>query len=161
MDPIIEPSVRLMGLNASLFEQAAAGLTDDQLWAMPGEGSNPMLWILAHATGTRDTLLGALTGQKVARPWFASFGRGSARPVRQNSPSVAEVKEAMSEVTAKLNAAFAAQTSGSLERPAPFQVPASDGTMRGLIAFLSCHETYHVGQAGYLRRWLGYPGIFG
>jgi len=31
-----------------------------------------------------------------------------------------------------------------------------DGKISGRIAFLSLHESYHVGQMAYLRKWLGF-----
>jgi len=67
----------------------------------------------------------------------------------------------MNEVSARMTAALAAQNAEMLERPSPVQLPAADGTLRGFIAFLSFHETYHVGQAAYLRKWLGFPGMVG
>jgi uncharacterized damage-inducible protein DinB len=161
MDPVIEPSVRLMTLNASLLEQAVAGLSDDQLWASPGEHSNPIIWILGHVTVSRAALVGAVTGVPLKLPWFGGFRRGAARADRAQSPPISEIQRGMQEVSAKLTQALQAATSESLSRACAFDVPASDGTMRGLIAFVSFHESYHVGQAGYVRKWLGFPGMVG
>jgi hypothetical protein len=36
-----------------------------------------------------------------------------------------------------------------------------DKTQRGAIVFLNYHETYHVGQMAYLRKWLGYSQLVG
>jgi hypothetical protein len=33
--------------------------------------------------------------------------------------------------------------------------PSFDGKVSGLVAFLAFHETYHVGQVSYLKKWLG------
>jgi hypothetical protein len=30
-----------------------------------------------------------------------------------------------------------------------------------MVGFLAFHEAYHVGQAAYLRRWLGHDGPVG
>jgi len=39
--------------------------------------------------------------------------------------------------------------------------PSADGKVSGIVNFLAYHETYHVGQASYLRGWLGHPGVMG
>jgi uncharacterized damage-inducible protein DinB len=51
---------------------------------------------------------------------------------------------------------------GTLSAPPPEKAPPStDGTLGGVISFLAYHETYHVGQAAYLSRWLGHAQIMG
>ena len=39
--------------------------------------------------------------------------------------------------------------------------PSADGKISGVINFLAIHETYHVGQASYLRGWMGHKGLMG
>jgi len=36
-----------------------------------------------------------------------------------------------------------------------------DGTVGGSLALLCFHETFHVGQMSYLRKWLGYGQAVG
>ena len=33
--------------------------------------------------------------------------------------------------------------------------------LRSRFGFMAFHETYHVGQTSYLRRWLGHEGVAG
>jgi uncharacterized damage-inducible protein DinB len=44
---------------------------------------------------------------------------------------------------------------------APSPSPSFDGTVGGMVSFLAMHETYHVGQAVYLRRLLGHGRVVG
>jgi len=48
-----------------------------------------------------------------------------------------------------------------LSAPPPGKLPSFDGKISGSVAFLAFHETYHVGQAAYLRTWLGHEGVAG
>jgi hypothetical protein len=48
-----------------------------------------------------------------------------------------------------------------LAKAAPNAGFSFDGKIGGLIAFLAFHETYHVGQLSYLRKWLGYGQLVG
>ncbi len=41
--------------------------------------------------------------------------------------------------------------------PPRFRAPSTDGT----LFLFSFHEAYHVGQLGYLRRWLGHSPLLG
>jgi hypothetical protein len=48
-----------------------------------------------------------------------------------------------------------------LAQPAMQGPPSADGKVSGIVNFLAIHETYHVGQASYLRSWFGHKGIMG
>lgn len=48
-----------------------------------------------------------------------------------------------------------------LQRPSPEGVPRSNGRISGALAASVFHEAYHVGQLGYLMRWLGHPPLLG
>jgi hypothetical protein len=46
-----------------------------------------------------------------------------------------------------------------LVAPSPRSLPIPDKTIRGAINFAAFHESYHVGQMAYIRKWLGFPGL--
>jgi uncharacterized damage-inducible protein DinB len=48
-----------------------------------------------------------------------------------------------------------------LERPSPEGVPTLNGRRSGVLAAAVFHEAYHVGQLGYLMRWLGHGPLLG
>ena len=48
-----------------------------------------------------------------------------------------------------------------MSAPAPRDFPVPDKTIRGAINFLAYHEAYHLGQMGYLRKWLGKDSLRG
>ncbi len=50
-------------------------------------------------------------------------------------------------------------TPAQLDAPAPGSFPGGDPSVLGALAFLSLHESYHLGQLGYLRRLLGREGV--
>ena len=39
--------------------------------------------------------------------------------------------------------------------------PSTDGKVSGIVNFMAIHETYHLGQASYLRSWMGHKGLMG
>ena len=58
--------------------------------------------------------------------------------------------------------AFAALTPERLGGPPPpgARLPGADN-LAGYLAFLAFHESYHIGQLGWVRRRLGHAGIAG
>jgi uncharacterized damage-inducible protein DinB len=46
-------------------------------------------------------------------------------------------------------------TEEDLLAPPVARVPSTDATLRRAIGYFSLHEAYHVGQMGYVRKWLG------
>jgi uncharacterized damage-inducible protein DinB len=69
---------------------------------------------------------------------------------------VAEIKRAWDEVSEKLSSILGSAPVDHLAEPALSTPPSFDGKVSGNIAFLAFHETYHVGQVSYLRKWLGH-----
>ena len=68
---------------------------------------------------------------------------------------------AWSEVGGVLKGALESATDETLSQPAAQGPPRADGKVSGIVNFLAFHETYHVGQAAYLRCWLGHKGVMG
>ncbi len=48
-----------------------------------------------------------------------------------------------------------------LAQPATQGPPSLDGKVSGIVSFMAIHETYHLGQASYLRSWMGHKGLMG
>ena len=48
-----------------------------------------------------------------------------------------------------------------LSKPATEGPPSLDGKVSGIVSFMAIHETYHLGQASYLRSWMGHKGVMG
>jgi hypothetical protein len=87
------------------------------------------------------------------------YDRGSNCVDSPECPGPMEVLRGWNETCVRLNAALEAATDESLD--AAQGPPSKDGKVSGFVNFLAFHETYHVGQAAYLRCWLGHPGVMG
>lgn len=146
--------------NAALFEKSIEGLTPEEWQKCPGDSSNPMIWIAGHIVWARSRALDFL-GTKWSRPWLAQLGRGEKIADPAQCPSPEEVLLAWQDVKAALNAAMEGASEETLSAPSPPGPPTFDGKLSGLLSFLAIHESYHVGQAAYVRRWLGHGQIAG
>jgi uncharacterized damage-inducible protein DinB len=146
--------------NTDLMKKATEGINTDHWFLKPGEDSNHLMWVAGHLVGSRGSVLKAL-GCEWKTPWSSLFSRGAKQTTREQYPSVEEIRKAWSDVSDQLAAALASAPAEVLERPAPKGTPSFDGKVGGLVAFLAFHETYHVGQVSYLKKWLGYGQTVG
>lgn len=161
MDPIVASHAQLLPVNTELVKRAVGGLSPDELRARPGEGSNPMLWIVGHMAATRYVLL-TWFGASVAGPaWAPQFARGSAVDITGAYPAIEELLAALESSGALLRETAATMTPEQWAAPSPRTFPIADPSLKGTFAFMVFHEAYHVGQLAYLRKWLGHSALVG
>ena len=146
--------------NESLFDKATEGIREDQWLATPGDASNHLTWIAGHIVIHRAKIP-RLLGQEWSAPWEYLFSRGSKLVAAEVYPRPTEIRRAWSEVSQILLASLSAASPEILAKPGPKGTPTLDGTVGGTIGLLCLHETYHVGQLGYLRKLLGYGQTIG
>lgn len=146
--------------NAGVFNKVVEGIAPESWFVRPGSKSNHLLWVAGHAVWSRKMVLQML-GIGCSRPWEKLFARGASPADAEQYPKPAEILAAWAEVSGKLDTALDEVSAETLSQPAPPQSPSFDGRMSGTIAFFSAHESYHIGQMGYLRKWLGYSQALG
>jgi len=160
MDSQITSSVHQFGLGTGLAQKALDGLTPEELHRRAGPGVNPTLGLMIHLAHVRCSLLNVL-GVARELPWDGKFGRGGAMNDPSQYPELDEVWSVWHDATSRLDKRFEELTDEELSAPSPRDFPVPDKTIRGAINFLAYHEAYHLGQMGYLRKWLGKDSLRG
>jgi uncharacterized damage-inducible protein DinB len=140
--------------NEEFYQRTIKDVPDDQWLTQPADGSNHLLWIVGHMLVARANVP-KLMGEQWSAPWEKLFVRGAKRVSADQYPSPAEMRKAWDELSDKMTKAFATAKPEALASPAKEGAPTLDGTVAGTVGFLCLHETYHVGQLGYLHKWLG------
>lgn len=146
--------------NAQILAKSYDGLTGEEWMRRPNDSTNSFLWIMGHIVWARSRTIACL-GSSWTRPWLPLFARGATPAEPAQYPSPEEVVLAWKEVSESLDVAMENVTEEALAAPAPPKSPSLDGNISGMVDFLSFHETYHVGQTAYLRRWLGHGRVTG
>lgn len=146
--------------NSSLFEKATRGIPDGQWLTQPGTDSNHLLFIAGQVVVHR-AFVPKYLGVEWSAPWASLFARGSKRVAPEQYPSVAEIQRAWKEVSEKLAAALPNATAEMLSQQVLKERPSLDGTVGAAIGLLCFHESYHLGQMSYLRKWLGFGQAVG
>lgn len=160
MDPALAAVAPLFHANDQLFHRALEGVKPEDLLRSPQDGSNPLIWIAGHLLTSRVSLT-RLAGERIENPWSNTFARGATVDANVTYPEISDIVSLWDTTTKCLMERLAELDDATLSEQASFPVPTGDKTKRGAIVFLNFHETYHVGQMAYLRKWLGYSQLVG
>ena len=141
--------------NTNIVNKSISEFSPEHWFLRPGEDSNHLMWVVGHLVWSRGNVLKSLN-----EPWNipspSLFERGAGLATQDEYPTIAEIRQAWDEVSSKLSGKLVEVSAEKLSQPAPKGPPSFDGKISGLVAFLAFHETYHVGQISYLKKWLGY-----
>ena len=146
--------------NSDFLVKMVSDLSPEEWLRRPGENQNHIAWIVGHVVWTRKHLLNRL-GTEWSQPWLDSFARGAKCADDAAYPSSDALLDAWREVSGVLAHALDNASEEALSKPASKGPPSLDGKESGIVSFLAVHETYHIGQASYLRSWLGHKGLMG
>jgi uncharacterized damage-inducible protein DinB len=144
----------MLDRNAQLFEKVTTAVPTELWLSRPGDSSNHLTWITGHVVVHRARI-SKLLGSTWSAPWEALFVRGAALEESAKYPSPSELQQAWKQVSEGLATSLSNASPETLSKPLNNPSPSLDGTVGGLVAFLCFHETYHVGQMGFLKKLLG------
>jgi len=146
--------------NTDIVNKAIADVDVEHWFKKPGEDSNHLMWVLGHVVVHRGYAL-KLLGVDWSTSWTPLFARGAERLADSEYPSMEEMRKAWEEVSIQLSDALRNVSPEMLTGEAPKGPPSFDGKAGGAVAFFAFHDTYHVGQISFLRKWLGYGQTVG
>ena len=146
--------------NTDIVNKAIAGVESDHWFKKPGDDSNHLTWVMGHLIVHRGQTLKVL-GVDYDNTWSELFTRGSERVADAQYPSVEDIRSAWQDVSSKLSEALKSAPENVVTQDAPKGPPSFDGKIAGTVAFYAFHDTYHVGQVSFLRKWLGYGQTIG
>ena len=159
VEPSLAPVAHQFRDTTRLYGRALDGVTRDALLTRPGPQSNPLLWVAGHLVQQRTRLLGAL-GPARQIPWDDIVGTGSIIGDLRVYPRIGELEAVWRSSTEELLRRLQNISAGELNAPAPPWLRTQDGTLLGALSFAALHEAYHIGQMGFIRKWLGLESIF-
>jgi uncharacterized damage-inducible protein DinB len=146
--------------NSDFLTKMVSDLSPEEWLRRPDEKLNHIAWIVGHVIWARKAVLTRL-GTDWSQPWLSSFARGVKCNDVATFPSPDTLMDNWREVSGVLATALDGASEDVLSTPSTQGPPSADGKISGVVNFLAIHETYHVGQASYLRSWLGHKGLMG
>lgn len=147
--------------NNGFLEKTVKDLSPEEWLKRPGDNMNHVAWLVGHVAWARRQLVGRL-GAPWSRPDLDIYGRGVKLAEDAAYPSPESLLDTWRASAAVLAVALEEVSEDFLAQPAPQPGPRStDGKLSGVVNFLAIHESYHLGQASYLRSWMGHKGLMG
>jgi len=152
MKKTIYPLEVILNLNQRLFNNTLAGITEEQAAERVSGHSNPVVWLAAHTVYARYLMLMSL-GKRVINPYAELFDNFKGYDASFTYPSLEEAKEEWRRVSGLLKDAIESVSDEQLAADAPVKNPSGDFSNGGLLAFLTQHESYTIGQISYLKKY--------
>ncbi|MFQ5349252.1 MAG: DinB family protein [Thermoanaerobaculia bacterium] len=159
MSEQIKPIRETYRFNTELVSLALDDLSQEDAvrrWK-DGEGSS-IAYLTGHISSSRYGILKAL-GRETENPYKELYGAGVGSKDGSAYPPLDELAAGWRQTAEKLHAALDAVSDEDALRPSDGSFPTADQTLRGQLAFIAWHESYHVGQIGILRTEMGYTSL--
>jgi len=157
MHPALEPLAAILSLNHRLLLNSLDGMSDEAARVRAGDG-NSAAFLAVHLVDARVYLLRNLGGD-MSHPFGERLEAVKTIDEMTWYPTLGETRRAWDDVSARLDARLAELTAEDLAKESPARFPIADATLVGMIAFLTQHDSYHVGQISLLRRAAGLPAM--
>jgi uncharacterized damage-inducible protein DinB len=156
MDPQVRPLATLYDLNTDLLLNCLEGLSDADAQRQLQAGGNSITFLAEHLTDCRHFLVARL-GQTLVNPIARYVADVQSINDISEWPTLGEIRTAWLAVSSHLQTVLSGLTAAELAEPNVHRFPLEDTTRLGMVAFLAQHDSYHLGQIGFIRRQLGKP----
>ena len=158
MDPSLSALATILKLNTRLFLNCLDGVTAEMLRSEPAPEVNHIGLIACHVIDARRYILKLLDVEE-PDPFGGRLEGVQAVADMTWCPGVGELTSWWRDLAPKLDARLETLTPGDLAKPVDMPFPTDDHSVRGAIAFLAQHDSYHIGQIALIRRCLGLPAM--
>ncbi len=158
MDPRLQPVTEILKLNWALFRRALDGVDQAAAERRPNDHTNNLAFIACHVLDARFHLM-KLAGHERTNPWQALFDAATDVMTMKEYPPLYELLAEWDELHEATLEHLADIPTVDLDAESAASFPTEDRSLLGGIAFLAFHETYHVGQMGFVRKFLGFSPV--
>jgi uncharacterized damage-inducible protein DinB len=158
MDARLSALAMILDLNTDLLLNCLEGLSDSEAQQRLTGGGNSIAFLAGHLTDSRHFLASRL-GHPRPNPLARYLADAKSIDEIRSWATLDQVRSAWNGISDHVQAVLESLTDEDLQKPGfqGFAVP--DTSAIGMISFLAQHDSYHVGQAAFVRRQLGKPAM--
>ena len=151
----------ILGYNTWLFGNALKDVGTDQFTYRVNEKTNKFDRIAGHITVARYGLAQMAQIEAPVPSWgsFGEFGMGVQFQEDHACPPIPEIGQKFQAITEILMAKLPEAPDSLLSAPATLPIPGENPTMLEQLAFMTMHETYHIGQLSILKKSMSGVGL--
>ncbi|MDB5231957.1 MAG: hypothetical protein JWN76_2762 [Chitinophagaceae bacterium] len=142
----------IFNLNEKLFLNSLEGVTDKSAKERISDKNNPMIWVATHTAWARFNIV-TMLGAKTENPYAGRFEGFKPYQESDSFPPLEEIKNEWNKASKQLRDAIEKVTDEYLAADSAWKAPIGDNSNAGTIAFLAEHESYDIGQMGFLKKF--------
>jgi hypothetical protein len=157
MDPRLVTPVALLDLQARLYLNCLAGMSDEQALRRPSAHANHAAFVALHLLDSRH-VLARLVGAPAENRYGVILERARGIEDVPAFPPLEALRAEWSALRGPLADRLAGLEPVELDASCPAELPVlriGEGSVLDAIGFLLHHEAYHIGQLALLRRLAG------
>jgi hypothetical protein len=143
--------------NTLYLKMLLANMTDEDMLLSTGE-SNTIGWILGHLNYYRAEIARQMKKECEIKENEKMFERGAPK----NKDVKIILTDTLNDFSARgdiITSAIEELSDEGLKRILDIKLPGGDNSLENYHAFLSWHETFHIGQIGLIKAAVGKGGI--
>ncbi|MCP5102152.1 MAG: DinB family protein [bacterium] len=149
MNNLVRPMADIINFNTVNIKLAIEDLTEEEAKKrILGGYLNSVSFELGHMLGSRFNMANMI-GLNEKNPWKEIFGNKVNDG--EEYPTIKALEEEWDRLGALLKDRFETITDEEVMVQTDNQFPMQEKTVRGGLAFLTWHESYHLGQVGAIR----------
>ncbi len=149
----------ILNLNSRLFINALDAVTADQGKERISDHNNSLNWLAAHTVWSRNMMCMLLGKPAASDPYAGMFDNFKPLDPAVEYPGLDDSRSRWAEATTRLNEALAGVSEEHLASEGPLKNPTGDFSIAGTLAFLAQHESYDIGQIGFLKKYFTREGM--
>lgn len=158
MNAMIAPLHAILEMNTRLLVNCLREVDEATARRRLQGRSNNMAFLAAHLLDAR-VFLATYLGLEMESPLPPEMQEARGIDDVSEFPTLDSIRGTWSEVWEALDARMRTVTEEELLAWSPRTFPIPDPTVRGGVAFLTQHDSYHLGQLALLRRTFGYEAM--
>ncbi len=147
----------VLALHRRLFENAIRDVGADDFARRINDRTNSMQWVAGHLAYSRMQIAQLLGHVPTEGSPLEAFAATISEDT--DYPDAAEILTGFVAAGAAVHRVLPDVTPEMLAGPSPLPLPINDPTLAGAITFFIDHESYHIGQLGFLRKAVGYDAM--
>ena len=157
MNDSLRNTIAILGYNTWLFSNALKDVEPELVGYRVNEHTNTFDRLAGHVTVGRFGMARMLQIDVPEPGWgeFQELGLGRQFDMRRDCPPVDDIIAAFNRITEPFLAKLPEVSPSLLGAAASLPIPGNSPTMGDQLAFMTMHESYHIGQIGLLKKSMG------
>jgi uncharacterized damage-inducible protein DinB len=150
----ITPILDLFKINTHLLLKSIEGITDEQALIRPNSSTNNVAFLVIHLLGSKE-YQAKIIGLKIEIPGSGKFKDIKKVEDISEYPKIKDLEKIWRDTSDKILSALQNLKAETLMGPSPYPLPIVDPSLMGALTSFMQHDSYHIGQIAFLRKYLG------